>query len=90
MNANGFLVDIHLMSGPGAVKARADIRIELPGGTLTLFGFSVIEKDGKPAWVAFPSKQGKVPGKYFPVVDADGEVRKRIAEVVLEAYQKAA
>ena len=84
------VLEIHFMSGPGPLKARADIRIDFSdGSSIVIFGVSVIEKDGKPPWVALPSKKGNIPGKYFPVVDAQGEIRKQITEVVLEAYRAA-
>jgi DNA-binding cell septation regulator SpoVG len=89
MSSINIVVDIQLTNSPGAVKAHADVRIELPGGSLVLCGFAVIDKDGKPLWVGFPQKQGKIPGKYFPVVEADGEVRKQIADMILEAFRKA-
>lgn len=90
MNTKVSVLDIHFMTGVGSLKARADVRIEFPeGSSIVLYGVSVIEKDGKPPWVALPSKKGNVPGKYFPVVDAQGEIRKQITEVVLEAYRAA-
>jgi DNA-binding cell septation regulator SpoVG len=87
MSSDGISVELKRTDGSGAVKARADVRIELDEGTLLLFGFSVIEKNGKPPWVAFPSKAGKIPGKYFPTIDASGEIRETIARAILEAYQ---
>jgi hypothetical protein len=89
MNSNIIVVDLELVSTPGPVKARATLRIELPGGVLVNSGYTVIEKDGKPPWVGFPSKQGKIPGKYFPVVEAEGELRNHIIEMILEAYRTA-
>jgi DNA-binding cell septation regulator SpoVG len=90
MNAKVSVSDVYFMTGPGPLKARADILIEFPeGSSIVLFGLSVIEKNGKPPWVALPSKKGNIPGKYFPVVDAQGEIRKQIADVVLEAYRTA-
>ena len=89
MNMNSFRVDIRLNSKSPSVKAYADLHIEFPGGSFTVFGLSVIEKDGKPAWVAFPSRPGNIPGKYFPVVEADGDVRRQIADLVLEKYREA-
>ncbi len=86
---NSLRVDIRLNSKSPSVKAYADVHIEFPGGSLTLFGLSVIQKDGKPAWVAFPSRPGNISGKYFPVVEADGDVRKQISELVLEKYHEA-
>ena len=90
MNSNIVVVDLQLVSTPGYVKARAVIRIELPGGVLVISGFSVIEKDGKAPWVGFPSKQGKIPGKYFPIVEAEGQLRNHIIEMILEAHRTAA
>jgi hypothetical protein len=87
MNTDVCVVDVQFISGPGALKARFNIRIEFPRGALLLYGFSVIEKDGKPPWVGFPSKAGKTLGKYFPVVEAEGEIRQLIIEAILEAYR---
>jgi len=89
MNVNGFRVDIRTNSKPSAVKAYADVQILFEGGTLSVFGLSVIEKDGKAPWVAFPSRPGNVPGKYFPVVEAEGDVRKKICDLVLAKYREA-
>lgn len=89
MNVNDFRVDIRMNSKPGAVKAHADLQILLEGGTLSIFGLPIIEKDGKAPWVAFPSRPGNVPGKYFPVVEAEGDVRKKISDLVLEKYHEA-
>jgi len=80
-------VDIQPSTTPGPVRAHATVCLEIPGGTLVLYGFSVIEKDGKAPWVGFPQKQGKTAGKYFPVVEAKGEIREQIAQEVLRAYQ---
>jgi len=89
MNVNAFRVDIRPNPKPGSVKAHADLHIEFPGGSLSILGLSVIEKDGKAAWVAFPSRPGNISGKYFPVVEADGDVRKQISDLVLEKYRNA-
>jgi DNA-binding cell septation regulator SpoVG len=87
MSSDGISVEIKLTDGSGAVKARAEVRIDLDEGTLLLLGFTVIEKNGKPPWVGFPSKAGKIPGKYFPMMEADGEIREMIVRAILEAYQ---
>jgi len=86
-NEMDIAVTIRLRDGDGFLRAFADVRLELPGGQLTASGFSVIEKDGKPPFVGFPSKQGKIPGKYFPVVEAEGDLRKDICDAILEAYE---
>ncbi len=88
MNVKDFRVDIRTNSKSSAVKAYADVQILVEGGTLSIFGLSIIEKDGKAPWVAFPSRPGTVQGKYFPVVEADGEVRRKISERVLEKYDE--
>jgi DNA-binding cell septation regulator SpoVG len=89
MSSDGISVELKLTEGSGAVKARADVRIELDEGRLVIFGFSIIQKDGKSPWVGFPSKAGKSPGRYFRMFDAEGEIRGTIARAVLEAYQAA-
>lgn len=80
-------VEIRIPTKVGPVKAYADIRISLPDGILELNGFSVIVQDGKPAWVGFPAKAGNVNGKFFPVVNADGNLRERITTAILDAYR---
>jgi hypothetical protein len=87
MKANGIFVELQWINGPGAVKARADVRIQVDGGSFTVFGFSIIEKDGKAPWIGFPQKQGKIPGKYFPVFEAEGNIRTEIIDAILEAYR---
>lgn len=88
MNVNSFRVDIRPTSKTGAVKAYADVQLIFEGGTISIFGLSIIEKDGKAPWVAFPSRPGNVQGKYFPVVEADGEVKKTISRLVLDKYDE--
>lgn len=85
MNSNGLKVTIRPTPKPGSVKAYADVRIAVPGGELEIRGFSVIQADGKPLFVGFPSRQGKF-GKYFPTVEAEGEIREAICKAILKAY----
>lgn len=87
MNSENISVEIHLHPDAPSLKAHADVRIELPDGSLTLYGFSIIEKDGKAAWVGFPSKEGRTRGKYFAVAEADGELRKKIVNAILEEFE---
>ncbi len=75
-------------TGTGAVKAWADVRVELDPGNLQLNGFSVVEKDGKSPWVGFPQKQGSNGKKYFPVVEAEGKLRELIINAILDAYKE--
>jgi hypothetical protein len=87
MSSDGISVELKLTDGSGAVKARADVRIELDEGTLIILGFTIIQKDGKSPWVGFPSKPGKIPGRYFPTFEAEGEIHGTIARAILEAFQ---
>ncbi len=89
MNDVNFKVEIRPTNKPGALRAHADVQMELPYGTLTLLGFSVIQKDGKPPWVGFPSKKGNIQSKYFPVVEVEGPLREMIINAILDAFKKA-
>lgn len=88
MSSNGMEVDIRPATKPGSVKAYADVQMDVPGGQITIYGFSVIQKDGKPPFVGFPSKPGSVQGKYFPVFQAEGSIRETICKAVLEAFRQ--
>jgi DNA-binding cell septation regulator SpoVG len=89
MNRKDIVVNIVRATKPGALKAFADVKLFFPNGQLVVHGFSVIEQSGKSAWVGFPQKSGKTPGKYFPVIEADGELHGEIAAAVLDAYKSA-
>jgi hypothetical protein len=89
MNTGNISVEIRWANKPGNVKAYADLRLTLPEGTLQLRGFSVIVQPGKSAWVGFPAKPGSTSGKFFPVVEADGMLKERISNAILDSYQNA-
>jgi len=80
-------VEIRWATKPGNVKAYADISLNLPEGNLVLHGFSIIDQPGRDPWVGFPAKAGNTPGKFFPVVEADGSLKQEIFKAVLEAYR---
>lgn len=82
-------VEIRWTTKPGNVKAHADINLELPEGNLLIHGLSVIEQPGKAPWVGFPANRGNTPGKYWPIVEADGSLKNEIVRAVLEAYRNA-
>jgi DNA-binding cell septation regulator SpoVG len=88
MNRKDIAVIIERTNRPGSLKAFAIVKVAFPNGEIKMHGFSVIEQPGKPAWVGFPSKKGNVQGKYFPVTEADGELRIEISAAVLDAYKK--
>jgi DNA-binding cell septation regulator SpoVG len=82
------VVNVRPSNSTSAVQAYVDIRLNFDVGTFKVSGLSVIEKDGKPPWVAFPQKPGKNGNKYFPVVEAEGRLKELIASAVLDAYVK--
>lgn len=86
MDSVKFTVDIRPNTKESAVKAYTDVTLSWPDGTLTLKGFSVIQKDNKLPFVGFPSRKGNNPGKYFQTVEAEGSLRKALCDAVLEAY----
>ena len=78
-------VKIRPANTPGVTKAHADLRILLPNGEIDLIGFAIIEQPGKPAFVGFPQNRGR--NKYFPVVQATGEIEEEIIKSILRAYK---
>jgi DNA-binding cell septation regulator SpoVG len=82
------LVEIRMINKPGAVKAYADIQIRTDGGVLREKGYAVIQKDGAAPFIGFPSRPGSTPGKFFPIVDAEGDIRSMIFTAILTAYRK--
>lgn len=82
-------VEIRLNDRSGPVKAYADVLIQTTEGTLRMLGYAVVQKDGKPPFVGFPSRPGNIPGKFFPVIDAEGDIRKELFDEILAAYRKA-
>jgi hypothetical protein len=79
-------VKIRPTNRPGVTKAHADVRLLFPNGDLDLIGFAVIKENGKSPWVGFPQTAGR--SKFFPVVEASGEIRKGIVQEILNAYEE--
>ena len=89
MRKDEIKVEIRPFSKPGSpVRAYADVHLGIPEGSIALYGFAIIAKDGRPPFVRFPSKPGTVQGKFFPIVDLQGEIRALICEAILDAYIK--
>ena len=87
--SNGIqVINIRKANGSGSVRAYSDVRLESELGTQTIFGFSIVQQDGKAPWVAFPQRPGKTPGKWFPVYEADGKLRKLIIAALLDAFSQ--
>jgi DNA-binding cell septation regulator SpoVG len=79
-------VTIRPVDKPGATKAHADVRLLFSDGELLLFGFAVIQQGKKPSWIGFPEIPGR--SKYFPVVEAKGQIKKAIIKAILDAYKE--
>ena len=81
--------EIRLSNRPGPVKAYADIQILTDNGMLQEKGYAVIQKDGRDPFVGFPSRPGHVQGKFFPVVEAEGDIKATIFAAILTAFSEA-
>lgn len=82
------VINLRPSNSTSAVRAYADIRLNSDAGSVKILGFSVVESEGKPPWVAFPQKPGKNGKKFFPVVEAEGKLKELIAHAVLDAYKE--
>jgi DNA-binding cell septation regulator SpoVG len=81
-------VEIRPSPRSGPVKAYADVLFQTTEGTLRERGYAVIQKDGGSPFVGFPSRRGNTPGKFFPVVEAEGDIRTELINAILAAYRK--
>jgi DNA-binding cell septation regulator SpoVG len=81
-------VEIRASIKPGPLKAYADVQIQTTGGLLHEKGYAVIQKEGGAPFIGFPSRPGNTPGKFFPIIDAEGDIRKELFEAILAAYRK--
>jgi DNA-binding cell septation regulator SpoVG len=81
-------VEIRLSNRPGPVKAYADIQLQTAEGALHEKRNAVIQKEGGSPFIGFPSRPGNTSGKFFPIIDAEGDIRKEILDAVLIAYRK--
>jgi hypothetical protein len=80
-------VKIRLAGKNGPTKAHADVRLLFTNGEISLLGFAVIKPNGKPLWVGFPEIPGR--SRYFPVVQAQGQLKQAIIMAILDAYKEA-
>jgi len=79
-------VTIRATNNPGVTKAHADVRLLLANGEIDLIGFAIIEQPGKKPFVGFPQNRGR--NKYFPVVQASGEIEEEMTKAILRAFEK--
>lgn len=78
-------VEVRPTSQLGATKAHADVRLIVPNGEVLLIGFAIVKQAGKKAFVGFPQNRGR--NKYFPVVQAKGDIQEEIIKAILRAYK---
>jgi len=81
-------VEIRPSNKPGPVKAYADVAIRTNEGMLQEKGYAVIQKEGGSPFVGPPSRQGSTPGKYFPIVELEGDIRMAIYDAILRRYRQ--
>lgn len=81
------VVNLRPSNSTSSVRAYVDIRLSSDVGALRINGISVVQAEGKQPFVALPQKPGKNGKKYFPVNEAEGKLKKLIADAVLDAYQ---
>ncbi len=87
MSNNAISVQIRPTPKPGKVKAYADVTLRSPDGEIRIYGCAVVQSDGKPPFVGFPSRPGNIPGKYFPVIELEGAISGSVARAVLDAFR---
>lgn len=82
-------VALRLIDKPSnAVKALCDVTVDFgEQGSEEVSGFRVIERDGKPAWVSPPSRQGKT--TWFEVVKLRGQIKSDVEAAILKEYERA-
>jgi len=78
-------VEIRPTDRTGVTKGHADVKLLLTNGEILLIGFAIIEKPGHKPFIGFPANRGR--DKFFPVVEAKGELREAITKAILRAYR---
>jgi DNA-binding cell septation regulator SpoVG len=76
------VVAIRRLDGASTVKAFVDLRL----GGVTLKGCKIVQQDGQRPWVAMPST--KTNHGWQNVAEVTKELRERLTEVVLEAWER--
>ena len=88
MKSDSITVQLRLSAkSDSKVKAFADVTIPLgDDGTITAFGFSVLDGAGRPARVMAPARKGKQ--SWLNIVEFTGRVRSLVEEAVLKEYER--
>jgi len=90
MKAEDITVEVRLSSKQDSkIKAFADVTIPFgTDGVATIFGFSILNSDGRPARVMAPARKGAK--AWFDVVELTGKVRHLVESAVLAKYEQIA
>jgi len=88
MKPDSIAVDLRVSTkSDSKIKAFADVTIPLgDDGTVTVFGCSVLERNGRPARVMLPARKGNQ--TWFDVVELTGQIRGFVEEAVLREYER--
>lgn len=71
----------------GKVRAFADVTVPLGDeGTVTIFGFSVLDGDGRPARMMVPARKGQA--KWFDIVQLTGRIHQLVETAILREYER--
>lgn len=87
MKSDSITVDLRLSAKPDSkVKAFCDLTIALgEEGTITIFGFSILETDGRPVRVMSPARKGAK--AWFDTVQLTGRIRGVAEAAILAEYE---
>ena len=89
MSGEQITVELRLFES-GSLKAFADATFPSELGEITVRGFRVIAKDGKPPWVAFPSSSYRKNGEFVdrPLLEVGRALKRQIAEAILAEFKR--
>ena len=88
MKTESLSVALRLSTKPESkVKAFADVTIPLgDDGTITIFGYSVLDGDGRPPRLMSPARKGKE--AWFDIVRLSGRIQSLVEGAVLAEYER--
>ena len=88
MKSDSVTVEVRLSTKPDSkIKAYADATIPLgDDGTVTVFGFSVLDGGGRPPRVMTPARKGDK--TWFDIVQLTGKIRQLVEDAILTQYER--